>query len=374
MYRRGGLKRLPVAVIIPLLYAAVDAPVAVASPGTAWLNFFNQSYNLEERNHPESALNYGLQALREAEKFDNLDPRYTETLRTVARLNIQLGRLSAAESYLKREAEALRQMGPDFPSLDFDFFWLGVIQEKRGELKEAEKLYLDALRVATRFVKEGFPRPGSIYARLCAIANSQHRVAEAKAYAELAARSFIERAASARKRMDMYYKVRFELDQMQLTLEKKNPGLADGYRIASRQMLLAAYDEVVKIDGRQSEMFCQMICEMAERHYAANQVEKAEEYANEGLGVLMKLFPKDHETRYKCRSILTLTLVRLGRLSEAEKVMRLAFDDYRLCAETTVRWNDYPANCLADAYLQAGDLESSLRVRKFSKTHERQTD
>ncbi len=119
-----------------------------------WLRLALASQRAEK---DDESVAYLLKAMEEARRFGSTDPRYTQSLRMLAKKYIDINNYEAAEPLLKRELAILQKLGHDYPDLDFDFFYLGLIREKKCQLVEAKKLFRQALDVGFLDVRLDVP-------------------------------------------------------------------------------------------------------------------------------------------------------------------------------------------------------------------------
>jgi len=114
-----------------------------------WAETAMAAKGAREAWHYEEAIRLYFEALKEAETFGEDDPRLTATLRDLADCLTQTTKKYAlAEELLKREQRIMRRLGPDFPGLVAGMDLLGRAYYNQGNYKEAEKTYLNAIKIA----------------------------------------------------------------------------------------------------------------------------------------------------------------------------------------------------------------------------------
>jgi tetratricopeptide (TPR) repeat protein len=84
-------------------------------------------------------------ALRQAEKFDEQDPRLTTTLRELADTYFMRKKFAQSEGLYRRELNILKKLGENYPDIVHDLMGLGRIYKHYGDYSQSNSFFLEAL-------------------------------------------------------------------------------------------------------------------------------------------------------------------------------------------------------------------------------------
>ncbi len=192
--------------LIPL-----GSPRLAAKMEQNWWRLISDAQEQFARGQTDSGLATYKSALGIARGFSSLDPRYSETLRMIASVYIGLGRIDAAVPYLTDELNALSQMGDQFPDLDYDYFYLGIANARKGDYERAAKFFQKALPICNRYARETRPDTALVSAYLSATLFVQDKDDAAALMARRAARYVMGRKGDRFKIRNAAASVRFDV-------------------------------------------------------------------------------------------------------------------------------------------------------------------
>ncbi len=296
--------KLKATVLLTILIGALGMP-AFAS-GKAWMQTMAEARRKDISY--DMRLEHCLSALNEAKKFGVDDPRYSESLRMLSQTHFQLLQYEEGEKYVQEECALLEKMGDNYPSLDYDYFWLGIMAETRGELEKANRLMNKALVLCTEFLKPGLPTPPEIYSHLCAQAFAQGHAEEAKRYADLAAKFLLAR----NKETESVEKIMLEeigslgtfLEQVHsfIYLRKQKlkpitPGaerMMRGYRAANRQVYISLINECEKTERPESELYMRSLQCLTRQLVLSGDAVLAKSYLEPGIKTAEQYYQGDY--------------------------------------------------------------------------------
>jgi len=130
-----------------LLFSAT--PSWPEQPTEHWAELANQGWDAKKVYNMAAAEALDKMALAEAEKFGEDDPRLTASLRLLSDFYVRhTERKTEAIPYLEREQALLKSaLGPEFTGLCDGTEMLGIAYSQAGRYADAEKQFLDGLKI-----------------------------------------------------------------------------------------------------------------------------------------------------------------------------------------------------------------------------------
>ncbi len=296
--------KLKATVLVTILTGSLGNPALASGKGwmvaTAEARRKDITYEIRLKNC--------LVALEEAKKFGVDDPRYSESLRMLSQTHFQLLQFEDGERYVKEECALLEKMGDDYPALDYDYYWLGIMAETRGELDKANELMKKALVLCTKFLKPGQPTPQDIYAHLCAQAFAQEKTEEAKRYADLAAKFILAR----NKETESVEKIMVEeiiaigkyveqvhgfINTRKLNEKPISPGaerMLNAYWDANKQIYTCLVGQCQKQERPESEVYIRSMEGLIHQLVLSGDAVQAKRHLEPAIRTAEKYFPGDY--------------------------------------------------------------------------------
>ncbi|MBX9691905.1 MAG: hypothetical protein K2Z81_05935, partial [Cyanobacteria bacterium] len=248
-------------------------------------------------------------------------PLYSESLRTVSRILIQQGRVADAKPYLLEEYKLLVKLGDEFLDLDFDLYYLAVVEEQRGNLTEAEKLYRKALRIALRYEKDE-PTVSHIYAHLAGLLYARDATDQAKYYLSLLTKRILKQSSRKSHVLEELNSVRDDLDRGREAVAIKAPRLNTAYN----RVLINLYSLVLQLGekqwGKASPKYLDTLNDFTFTCMNAHEWKKAKQLAESGLDILQHHSPGDTKRIAKFRYRLAYINSNTGNIDEASRIMK----------------------------------------------------
>jgi len=277
------------AALIPLIVLLQLFPLWAEASSERWFDLMRQSQQDAQGADYPRALPVALKALQEAKKFRPDDARYTESLRCVSWLYLQLGQYKQAEPYFKEESKILAALGEDFPDLDYDYFGLGILCERRGELELAEDYQRKALRLGCSLIKKDEPPVTEIACHLAATLYLRGKDAEAEEV--LKSISAFTWATYTRPKdvLDLLQRTRYEIAHERIDLEQENNQLSFVYYRALRKLFVFELRECARRYGQVSIAYCPVLRELAGVLRSQGETAEAYQLDEEALSLLDQL-------------------------------------------------------------------------------------
>ncbi|MBX9669616.1 MAG: hypothetical protein K2X93_18475 [Candidatus Obscuribacterales bacterium] len=328
----------------------------------AWIRHYSGT---EDARSHEAALDSAREALTLAKQFNEFDPRYSESLRRIAELYIHNGQFEEAEPFLLQEMAVLRKFGPKFPDLDFDLFWLAVMNERRGDLAKAKRMFKEALVLARGLRKDGEPEVFHIYGHLAAICLYEKEFKRAAEYRQNAVDYIFATALNDEQICSGAMSLRMSLDGAQGQFFKINPELASAYIETIGECSKAAVAKQETEKGVNNLPFCDLLLEYAYmKAYYLEDDDSIPLYLR-GLSLLESKFPDQKKRIGTYAAHLSSVLTALGRDSEAVKYLGVAFNNFeqvRDSPDANLEWLVHPTKNLTALLLRRGNVSERIKI------------